>query len=200
MLDPDHLVKDVATPVSLPAVVLRVKALVDDPKSSADEIGKAIGQHAAPTAKLLRLANSAMFGMSRTVDSVGRAVTVLGTRQVRDLSPGVAAARAFEGIPDHLGSMGSFRRRSVPCAVTAQQVAGRCARGRPAGKQLRRRSAARRRIRSTSRSRTSRRRSSCPGCTAPARQRFGPPDFGSFGVRSYGLKVSDSGRFAGPRL
>lgn len=131
MLDPDHLVKDVATLVSLPEVVLRVNALVDDPKSSADEIGKAIAQDVALTAKLLRLANSAMFGMSRKVDTVGRAVAVLGTRQVRDLSLGLAAARAFDGIPNHLVSMGSFWHHSVLCAVTAQQVAGRCARGRP---------------------------------------------------------------------
>jgi len=131
MLDPEKLVGDVATLVSLPEVVVRINELVDDPKSSADDIGRIVSQDAALTAKLLTLANSAMFGMQRKIDTVGRAIAVLGTRQVRDLTLGLSAVRAFSGIPNDLVSMGSFWHHSVMCAVTARTLAGECARGRP---------------------------------------------------------------------
>jgi HD-like signal output (HDOD) protein len=131
MHDVERLVGDVATLVSLPEVVLRVNALVDDPKSSAEEIGRAVAQDAALTARLLTLANSAMFGLSRKVDSISRAISVLGTRQVRDLTLGLSATRAFAGIPNELVSMGSFWHHSVLCAISARLVAGACPRARP---------------------------------------------------------------------
>jgi HD-like signal output (HDOD) protein len=131
MLDPDKLVSDVATLVSLPEVVLRINQMVDDPKSSAEDIGRIVAQDAALTARLLTLANSALFGMQRKVDTVGRAIAVLGTRQVRDLTLGLSAVRAFSGIPNDLVSMGSFWHHSVLCAVAARSLAGQCVRGRP---------------------------------------------------------------------
>ncbi len=131
MIDPEKLVGDVAALVSLPEVVVRVNALVDDPATSAEDIGRAVAQDAALTSRLLKLANSAMFGMSREVDTIGRAIAVLGTRQVRDLTVGLCAARAFAGIPNELVSMGSFWHHSVLCAVAARQLASECERGRP---------------------------------------------------------------------
>jgi putative nucleotidyltransferase with HDIG domain len=128
---PDQLVADVAGLVSLPEVVVRINALVDDPKSSAEDIGRAIQQDPNLTARVLKLANSAMFGMQRQVDTVARAVAVLGTRQVRDLTLGLAAARAFDGIPNSLVSMGSFWHHSVLAAVCARLVAAEVPRGRP---------------------------------------------------------------------
>lgn len=130
-LAPDLLVRDVAGLVSLPEVVLRINELVDDPGSSAEDIGRAVSRDAGLTAQLLRLANSAMFGMSRQVETVGRAVAVLGTRQVRDLTLGITATRAFTGIPNDLVSMGSFWHHSVLAAVAARHVAEHARRGRP---------------------------------------------------------------------
>ena len=131
MIDPEKLVGEVAALVSLPEVVLRINELVDDPSSSAEEIGRAVAQDAALTVRLLTLANSAMFGMSRQIDTVGRAIAVLGTRQVRDLTLGLSATRAFSGIPNDLVSMGSFWHHSVLCAVAARELADECQRGRP---------------------------------------------------------------------
>lgn len=130
-LAPEALVRDVAALVSLPEVVVRINQLVDDPGSSAEDIGRAVSQDAGLTAHLLRLANSAMFGMSRRVETVGRAVAVLGTRQVRDLTLGIGAARAFSGIPNDLVSMASFWHHSVLAAVAARRVAEHSRRGRP---------------------------------------------------------------------
>ncbi len=131
MVDPEILVGEVAALVSLPEVVMRINALVDDPATSAEDIGYAVAQDAALTARLLTLANSAMFGMSRQVDTINRAIAILGTRQVRDLTLGLSATRAFSGIPNDLVSMGSFWHHSVQCAVAARQLAARCTRGRP---------------------------------------------------------------------
>lgn len=123
------MVEGVTDLVTLPEVALRVNQMVDDPRTSADAIGRAIAQDAALTARVLRAANSPLFGMSRQIDSIGRAVTVLGARQVRDLALGLSAARAFEGIPNELVSMSTFWDHSLMCAVAARLLAAQAGRG-----------------------------------------------------------------------
>jgi putative nucleotidyltransferase with HDIG domain len=129
MATAEELVAGVTDLVTLPEVALRVNQMVDDPRVSADAIGRAIAQDAALTARVLRAANSPLFGMTRQIDSIGRAVTVLGAGQVRDLTLGLSAARAFDGIPNDLVSMSAFWDHSLMCAVAARLLAAQAGRG-----------------------------------------------------------------------
>jgi putative nucleotidyltransferase with HDIG domain len=99
---------------------------VEDPTSTADEIGHVITQDVALTARLLRVANSPLYGFSTQIDTVSRAVTVLGTQQVRDLALATSAAKTFEGIPNDLVSMESFWEHSILCALAARTLAMDC--------------------------------------------------------------------------
>jgi HD-like signal output (HDOD) protein len=111
--------------VTLPDVALRIARMVEDPNSSATDIGREISNDAALTARLLRIANSAAYGQSRQIATLSRAITLLGVRQVRDLTVGLTAIRAFDGISNDLVTMEVFWRHSVLCAVAAGQIATR---------------------------------------------------------------------------
>ena len=111
--------------VTLPDVAMRIARMVDDPGSSATDIGREISNDAALTARLLRVANSAAYGQNRKIATVTRAITLLGVRQVRDLTVGLTAVRAFDGISNDLVTMDVFWRHSVLCAVAAGQIAAR---------------------------------------------------------------------------
>jgi putative nucleotidyltransferase with HDIG domain len=128
-LTPEQLVKTVKDLVTLPEIALRIAKMVNDPESSASDIAREIGKDAAVTARLLRIANSPMFGHSQHIASVSRAVTVIGLRQVRDLTVGLTTMRAFAGIPNELVTMESFWRHSVLCAVAAGHLAARAKAG-----------------------------------------------------------------------
>ncbi len=112
--------------VSLPAVCVRLTELVNDPTSSAEDISRVINQDVALTARLLRVANSPLYGFSAQIDTVTRAVAVLGTRQVHDLSLATAAVKTFDGIPNTLVSMDSFWEHSIFCALCARHLAMEC--------------------------------------------------------------------------
>jgi HD-like signal output (HDOD) protein len=111
-------------------VALRIVHMVEDPSSSATDIGREISQDAALTARLLRIANSTALGHHGKIATISRAITVLGVRQVRDLTVGLTAIRTFEGIGNELVTMESFWRHSFLCAVAAGQIAARRGRGR----------------------------------------------------------------------
>ncbi len=121
----DGLTAGIKDLVTLPDVAMRIARMVDDPSSSASDIGREISNDAALTARLLRIANSAAYGQNRKIATVSRAITVLGVRQVRDLTVGLTAVRAFDGISNDLVTMEVFWRHSVLCAVAAGQIASR---------------------------------------------------------------------------
>jgi HD-like signal output (HDOD) protein len=119
------LVENIEDLVTLPEVALRITRMVDDPTSSAADIGREISHDAALTARLLRIANSPVFGQQGKIATIKRAITVLGVRQVRDLTMGITAVHTFDGIANELVTMASFWRHSVLCAVAADQIAAR---------------------------------------------------------------------------
>lgn len=119
----ESLLKNVSGLVSLPEVAIRVNSMVDDPECSADEVAKVIETDPALSARMLGIANSAMYGYSKEINTVGRAVTVLGTRQIRDLILTTAAAKAFENIPTDLISIDDFWHHSIYCGLLAKQIA-----------------------------------------------------------------------------
>ncbi len=123
-----NIINDVAPLVSLPAVCLRLNEMVDDPTCSAEDMGRVINQDVALTARLLRIANSPMYGFTTKIDTVTRAVTVLGTKQVRDIALASAAVKTFQGIPNTLVSMQSFWEHSIYCALCARTLAMDCLR------------------------------------------------------------------------
>jgi putative nucleotidyltransferase with HDIG domain len=120
------LLDDIDQLVSLPAVCIRLNEMVDDPSSSAEDIARVISQDVSLTARILRIANSPLYGFSTQIDTVSRAVTILGTHQIRDLALATAAVKTFEGIPNTLVSMDSFWEHSIYCALCARTLAMEC--------------------------------------------------------------------------
>ena len=112
--------------VSLPEVCVRLNELVSDPLASAEEIGRVINQDVALTARLLRIANSPIYGSAIQVDTISRAVMLIGTEQIRDLALATTAVKTFAGIPNTLVSMDQFWEHSIYCALCARTLAMDC--------------------------------------------------------------------------
>ena len=117
------LVKDIGGLITLPDVYLRINRLVDDPRSSSADIAKVISQDPSFTVRLLRVANSALYGFSSSVDTVTKAVTIIGMSQIRSLALSMSVARSFAGLPNELVSMDNFWRHSLFCALAARHLA-----------------------------------------------------------------------------
>lgn len=123
------LVADVGGLISLPEVYLRISQQMDNPRSSAADIAEAVSQDPSFTVRLLQVANSALYSFPSTISSVAKAVTLVGTAQVRNLALSMSVAKSFSGLPNELVSMQDFWRHSLLCALIARLLAkqaGRC--------------------------------------------------------------------------
>lgn len=71
---------------TMPAAALAVMRETEDPESTATTVARHLAQDQALTARVLRLANSAFYGLPRQVTNAQDAVVVLGMRAVKNLS------------------------------------------------------------------------------------------------------------------
>ncbi len=117
-----ELIQGVSGLVTLPNVFVRINQLLDNPDSNTNDIAKLISQDPSFTLRLLQVANSAFFGFSSSVDTVSKAVAIIGTTHIRNLALSMSVAKSFAGLPNHLVSMENFWRHSLFCALSARAL------------------------------------------------------------------------------
>lgn len=125
-MDAAEIVKDVNRLVSLPEVCHRLNELLEDPRKNISDIARLIAQDADLTARLLKIANSSMYGFSGRITSLERAVSVIGTSELLILVLATSSIMTFPKIPGEFFNMASFWRHSVYCGVVARLLAKRC--------------------------------------------------------------------------
>ena len=105
------------------STVVRLSSLVNDPEAGPGEFEAVVQPDMALTANLLRMANSAYFGLSRRIGSAREAITLLGVRRVFELGA-MAAVDAVvpETLPGYGIDANVFWCHSVAVAVIAERL------------------------------------------------------------------------------
>ncbi len=119
------LLSDVEGLVSPPDVCMRLFELIHLPSTGAADIAKVIAVDPNLTARLLRMANSSFYNFSRKIDTISRAVTVIGTTELYQLVLSISAVKTFAGVPNELVDMETFWRHSVYTGLLARTLAVR---------------------------------------------------------------------------
>lgn len=117
------LIDRTSTVYSLPLFYEKLNEAINHPRTSVNDIAAIITEDQGLTVRLLRLANSPMFGWFGKVDSINRAVTIIGTQQLRDLALAASVMGVFKGIPPELMDMTGFWRHSIACGIVARTLA-----------------------------------------------------------------------------
>ena len=81
---------------TLPLIVARINALVDDPEVGTRQIGQAVNEDAPMAAQVLRIANSALYGLRAKVLSTEHATAILGVRQLRNIAMQASVIKEFK--------------------------------------------------------------------------------------------------------
>jgi len=112
-------VKDLPT---LPSVVLKVNQALMDSSATIGYVSGIVGKDPALTSKVLRLANSSYYGFSYHVDTLSRAITVLGFNTIRSLATTVSVFKIFgTKVFDSLDMKGLWHH-SLGCAIASKAL------------------------------------------------------------------------------
>ncbi len=122
----NELVQSCTSVFTLPEIYFRVRDVVDDPNSTMDDLAEVLKLDPAISARLLRIVNSPLYGFPKQIDTVTRAVNLLGTQAINDLVTATTIGRTFSGMPIQLMDVPMFWRKSVLCALLAGKIAKSC--------------------------------------------------------------------------
>ncbi len=122
----EKILKGVHELPPFPVVIQRVLQLVDDPRSSAQDVVKVIQYDPSITADVLRLCNSSYFGLGRTVDSLREALVRIGFNQLLEIILSRESVQLYEkACQGYDLDQGALWRHSVACALLSGIVAQR---------------------------------------------------------------------------
>ncbi|MGD9731874.1 MAG: HDOD domain-containing protein [Desulfamplus sp.] len=111
---------------SLPVVVNKILDVASDESTTIDELAEIISYDQGMTNKLLRLANSVYYGQRSAVDSVRRAIAVIGFDEIIGIALGMSVLSTLTDKDSGLSlDMKALWIHSIGCATAAKEIAAR---------------------------------------------------------------------------
>lgn len=121
----DQIVAKSSDIPTLPATVLRVMQMIEDPLCSTADLAQVIQADPGMASKILRLANSAYYGFRQKISNIPQAVTLLGFATLKNALLSAAVFDLFRLSAATNFDMVALWKHSVATATAAKLVAKR---------------------------------------------------------------------------
>lgn len=108
---------------ALPSIAEEVVEMVENPKTSASEIGRVISMDPGLTAKVLKIANSAFYGFPKKISTVEFAIIVLGFDTIREIVISISLVSALQNKQEAGGNTQQFWDHAIYTGVIGRRLA-----------------------------------------------------------------------------
>ncbi|MDY7034017.1 MAG: GGDEF domain-containing protein [Thermodesulfobacteriota bacterium] len=117
------LLEDFTALPSLPTVAIRIIEEVKNDNFSVKKLANIVSFDPALTAKVLGIANSALYSLPVKVESIEKAVTVLGSETLKNIALSFSIAMEFKRNSVDYFDHDFFWKRSITAAVSGEMIA-----------------------------------------------------------------------------
>ena len=90
-------VRKVTAIATLPEVTAKIITTVEDPRSSASQLHKIVSHDPALVTRILKVVNSAFYGLPGQIGSIERAIVLLGLNAVKNIAVAASLGQLFRG-------------------------------------------------------------------------------------------------------
>lgn len=120
-----HVLDGLSQLPSLPVIVSKLLAILNSPRSRADDVVRYLEMDVGLSGKILRLANSAYYGLPGKINSIQRAVVQLGFNSVSSLVLSASVYNLFKGNASTHSVLNrtAFWRHSIETALACRAIA-----------------------------------------------------------------------------
>ena len=94
-----EVLKKVTTIATLPEVTMQIIKVVEDPRSSAQQLHQIVSHDPALMTRILKVVNSAFYGLPGQIGSVERAIVLLGLNGIKNIAVAASLGQLFRGAP-----------------------------------------------------------------------------------------------------
>ncbi len=119
ILDQISTLKNLPT---LPHILLKLIQACNRSKGSLDEVAKIIEKDPSLSSRILRLVNSAYYGLPRRIKSMQNAVTLLGTNAIKNVAISASIYEAFKVNGNSTLNLKLYWWHSLRCGVIAKLI------------------------------------------------------------------------------
>lgn len=123
VLNPVEIAKVASQSFALPDICSKIRQMLDDDTSNLDDIGNLIALDPSLSSKLLKLANSPLFRFESQIDSLGKAINIIGGEALYNLVMVETASSAFEHFSSNVIDLKRFWLQSIYAALVAKHLA-----------------------------------------------------------------------------
>ena len=121
-LDVAGLLRDDPQLPPMPQVLEELRRITADDQASLEDIGAVVRKDAGLSAFLLRLVNSAFYSFSAKVDTVSRAVGIIGVKPLYSLALGFVFSEIISRAPKNMPGLDGLWRHSLAVGLAAQTI------------------------------------------------------------------------------
>lgn len=126
----DNAIADVGEIATLPEVTVKIIEIVENPKSTARDLHDVIKNDPALSARILKVVNSAFYGLPGQISSIDRAIVLLGLSAVKNIAIAASMTHLFTGGANIDGFSGAdVWKHSIAIGVGSRLLSA--AQGRP---------------------------------------------------------------------
>ena len=118
----DKTINNVKDIPALPSVVMQVNAVLTSKSETVEGVSRIIEKDTALTSKILRLANSSYYGLSYHVDTLSKAITILGFNAVRNLAVTVSLFKIYDKSSSSSFDAKGLWRHSLGSAIASKTL------------------------------------------------------------------------------
>lgn len=90
-------IREISHIATLPEITVKVVELVENPKSTAQDLNKVISGDPALCSRILKVVNSSFYGLPGQIASINRAIVMLGLNAVKNIAIAASLAKLFRG-------------------------------------------------------------------------------------------------------
>ena len=106
---------------SLPDLYYKVRQALEDPSTDSSSLAELVANDPSLAGALLQIANSAFYGFPRKIETLSRAITLIGLQQIGEIVLASTLAATFQGIRPQRMDMSRFWRGSIRRALLCRQ-------------------------------------------------------------------------------
>ena len=93
----DNAIRSISHIATLPEITIKIIDLVEDPSSTAQDLHNVIANDPALCSRILKVVNSAFYGLPRQIGSINRAIVLLGLNAVKNIAIAASLSKLFRG-------------------------------------------------------------------------------------------------------
>ena len=108
---------------AMSATMLEVSKLLDDPSTNTAALSKIIGRDQGLSTKILSIANSPLYGLTRKVSTIDFAILIIGYQDIKNIVVALTMVDSFRNKSDKYLDQNAFWKHSMLSGTAAKRVA-----------------------------------------------------------------------------